>query len=197
MRCSNSWSIRKCKLNQHQHWFSPKLGKMKCLMTSRFSKDVRKVSYTLGIHLAISSKIENVHTLCPRIFHLGVYTLIPTQIIHKVCAREASLVVQWLRIHLSMQGTPFGSLIRESPTCHGAAEPVHHSYWVCILERENHNCPAHLLQLLKPACPGTRAPQQGKPLQPEACAPQLECSPCSPQLEKACVHQWRPSTAKA
>ncbi|KAJ8791723.1 hypothetical protein J1605_020445 [Eschrichtius robustus] len=40
----------------------------------------------------------------------------------------ASLVAQWLRIHLPMQGTRVRALAREDPTCHGAAEPVCHNY---------------------------------------------------------------------
>ena len=39
-----------------------------------------------------------------------------------------SLVVQWLRIHLPMQGTWVQSLVREDPTCHGATKPVRHNY---------------------------------------------------------------------
>ena len=39
-----------------------------------------------------------------------------------------SLVAQWLRIHLPMQGTRVRSLIQEDPTCHGAAKPVRHNY---------------------------------------------------------------------
>ena len=38
----------------------------------------------------------------------------------------ASLVVQWLRIRLPMQGTRVRALVREDPTCHGAAGPVSH-----------------------------------------------------------------------
>ena len=34
-----------------------------------------------------------------------------------------SLVVQWLRIHLPVQGTQVQSLVREDPTCHRAAKP--------------------------------------------------------------------------
>ena len=37
---------------------------------------------------------------------------------------ETSLVVQWLRIHLAMQGTQARSLVQEDPTCWEAAEPV-------------------------------------------------------------------------
>ena len=57
-------------------------------------------------------------------------------------------------------------------------------------------CRAHMPQLLSPYVPRALAPQQEKPLQGEACALQLESSPCLLQLEKVCVQQWRPSTAK-
>ena len=50
-----------------------------------------------------------------------------------------SLVVQWLRIHLPMQGTRVRALVREDPTCRGATGPVCHNYW------------ARVPQLLKPA----------------------------------------------
>ena len=40
----------------------------------------------------------------------------------------ASLVAQWLRIRLPMQGTRVQVLVREDPTCHGATKPVRHNY---------------------------------------------------------------------
>ena len=40
----------------------------------------------------------------------------------------ASLVAQWLRIRLPMQGTPVRALVREDPTCRGAPKPVRHNY---------------------------------------------------------------------
>ena len=40
----------------------------------------------------------------------------------------ASLVAQWLRIHLPMQGTQVRSLVRENPTCRRATKPMHHNY---------------------------------------------------------------------
>ena len=43
----------------------------------------------------------------------------------------ASLVVQWLRICLPMQGTRVRALVWEDPTCHGATGPVSHNYWAC------------------------------------------------------------------
>ena len=39
-----------------------------------------------------------------------------------------SLVVQWLRICLPVQGTQVRALVREDPTCRGAAKPLRHNY---------------------------------------------------------------------
>ena len=39
-----------------------------------------------------------------------------------------SLVTQWLRIHLPMQGTQVRALVQEDPTCRGATKPVCHNY---------------------------------------------------------------------
>ena len=40
----------------------------------------------------------------------------------------ASLVAQWLRICLPMQGTRVRALVWEGPTYRGAARPVSHNY---------------------------------------------------------------------
>ena len=40
----------------------------------------------------------------------------------------ASLVAQWLRIRLPMQGTRVRALVWEDPTCRGAAGPVSYDY---------------------------------------------------------------------
>ena len=52
---------------------------------------------------------------------------------------RASLVAQWLRIPLPMQGTRVPSLVRENPTCRGATKPMRHNYWACTLEAASHN----------------------------------------------------------
>ena len=44
---------------------------------------------------------------------------------------RASLVAQWLRVCLLMQGTRVRALVWEDPTCRGAAGPVSHNYWAC------------------------------------------------------------------
>ncbi|KAJ8783985.1 hypothetical protein J1605_009028 [Eschrichtius robustus] len=41
---------------------------------------------------------------------------------------RASLVAQWLRIRLPMQGTRVQALVREDSTCCGATKPVYHNY---------------------------------------------------------------------
>ena len=42
--------------------------------------------------------------------------------------KRASLVVQWLRVCLPVQGTRVRALVWEDPACRGAAGPVSHSY---------------------------------------------------------------------
>ena len=70
-----------------------------------------------------------------------------------VCSKYtiwASLVAQWLRIHLPMQGTRVQSLVQEDPRCRGATKPVCCNYWACALELASHNYWACAPQLLKP-----------------------------------------------
>ena len=57
-------------------------------------------------------------------YHL---TLVRMAIIKKSTNR-ASLVAQWLRICLLMQGTRVRALVWEDPTCQGATGPVSHNY---------------------------------------------------------------------
>ena len=40
----------------------------------------------------------------------------------------ASLVVQWLRIHLPMQETQVRALVWEDSMCHGTTKPMGHNY---------------------------------------------------------------------
>ena len=51
------------------------------------------------------------------------------QVVTLKCSEKGtSLVVQWLRICLPMQGTQVRSLVREDPTCHRATKPTSHNY---------------------------------------------------------------------
>ena len=67
-------------------------------------------------------------------------------------------MAQWLRIRLPLQGTSVRALVQEDPTCRGVTtEPALKSPRATTTE----------------ACtPRARAPQQEKPPQCEACAPQ-------------------------
>ena len=78
---------------------------------------------------------------------MHTYTHTQTYIyILKMKSFWASLVAQWLRIRLPMQGTQVQSLVQEDPTCRGATEPM------CHTTTEAH-------------APRARAPQQEKPPQ--------------------------------
>ena len=105
-------------------------------------------------------------------------------------SKGTSLVAQWLRIRLSMQGTWVRSLAWEDPTCHGATKPASHNYWARV---------PHLLSpratTAEARTPRAHALQQEKPLQWEARTLQWRVAPLSPQLEKARVQQGRPSAA--
>ena len=47
---------------------------------------------------------------------------------NKISLNRTSLVAQWLRICLPMQGTWVRALIWVDPTCRGATKPVRHNY---------------------------------------------------------------------
>ena len=57
---------------------------------------------------------------------------IPSWVSLKIHHLGASLVAQWLRICLPMQGTWVRALVWEDPTCRGATRPVSHNYWACV-----------------------------------------------------------------
>ena len=69
----------------------------------------------------------------------------------------ASLVAQWLKICLLMQGTRVRALVWEDPTCRRTTRPVSHNYWACTS--------------------GACAPQQERPRQWEARAPRWRVAP--------------------
>ena len=87
-----------------------------------------------------------------------------------------------------------------------------HDHLKCKVNRESRTFPGGSVVKTLPANAGdtnpwsrkipqasgqlTHALQQEQPLQWEACPPQLDSRPCSPQLEKICAQQRRPRTAK-
>ena len=61
----------------------------------------------------------------PAIPLLGIY---PEKTIIQKDTCRASLVAQWLRVRLPMQGTRVRALVREDPTCRRATKLVRHNY---------------------------------------------------------------------
>ena len=136
----------------------------------------------MGIQELLPSTNGSIHWSAPRELLLTINI--------KIRATGTSLVAQWLRIRLPTQGTWVWALVWEDPTCHGAAKPMRHNYWACALEPASHNCWARVPQLLKPARlePVLRSKRSPRTA--------MQSSPCSPQLQKACMQQRRPNAAK-
>ena len=102
-----------------------------------------------GERIDISTNSVGTIWICMQNMSLS-FILTPYIKINSKWITETSLVAQWLRIHLPMQGTWVRSQVQEDPTCHGATKLVHHNYWACTLEPAGHNYWARVPQLLKP-----------------------------------------------
>ena len=99
-----------------------------------------------------------------------------------------SVVAQWLRIRLPMQGTRVQSLVREDPTCRGATKSMCHNYWACALEPASHN---YWSPRAYSPCSATReATSMRSP------RTTMKSSLRLPQLEKAHAQQRRTIAAK-
>ena len=133
------------------------------------------------------------HFWCPRIFSLVFYSKFPLPL-------RLSGLPWWLsgkKSACQCRRHGFDPWSRKIPHTMEPLSPtklMSHNCWACALELGNHNYRAHVLQLLKPVRPRAGAPQQEKPPQREASAPQPGvASPSSPQRK---AHTARPSTAK-
>ena len=129
--------------------------------------------------LTISHRFWNiVHYFCSvqNTFKFSLLLSLTCGLFKSVLLSWASLVAQWLRICLSMQGTWVWALVREDPTCRGAGKPVRHNYRACALEPTSHNYWAHM--------PRACALQQEKPSQWEARAPQWRVAPARRNYRK-------------
>ena len=111
---------------------------------------------------------------------LSLYTITVTI---SVWQNRTSLVVQWLRICLPMQGTQVQSLVQEDSTCCQATKPP----LSCDLQLLS---PRAATEALEPMLHNKRSYHSEKLLHHN------QSSPCLPQLGKAHAQQQRPSTAK-
>lgn len=97
---------------------------------------------------------------------------------------KTSLMVQWVRIHLPLQGTQDQYLVWEDSTCRTAAKPACYNYW-SLRSR------THALQTLEAHVPRACDPQQEKPPQWEAReyqrrAAQLEKAHTATEIQRSC-----------
>ena len=76
-------------------------------------------------------------------------------------------MVQWLRVHLPIQGMQVRALVREDPTCHGGTKQLSS----CVPRLLSLRSRAHEPQLLSLHATTTEAHM------PRACAPQQEKPP--------------------
>ena len=95
-----------------------------------------------------------------------------------------SLVVQWLRVRLPMQGTRVRSLFQEDPTCLGATKPASHNYW------------ARVPQLLKPVRLEPTLRNKEKPPQWETRTPQWGVAPTRRNYRKPACSNKDPMQSK-
>ena len=102
----------------------------------------------------------------------------------KVGLVGTSLVAQWLRIRLPMQGTRVRALVWEDPTCRMTTKPACHNYWACPLEPMSHNYCSPRATTTEAHVPRAPAPQQEKPPQWEALAPQWRVAPAHHNYRK-------------
>ena len=98
---------------------------------------------------------------------------------------------KWTLFKISLRGFPGGSVVKSRPTSAGDTGSIPYLGTSHILQMSpwpqlwNLCSRAQEPQLWKAMHRIACAPQQEKPPQWEAHAPQLESSPCSPQLEKS------------
>ena len=93
---------------------------------------------TYSIVFLVYCKVIQLYTHTPTHTHTYTQVIRQTFVVYNTHAQitfsllnshpRASLLVQWLGIHLVMQGTRVQSQVREDPTCHGATKPLHHNY---------------------------------------------------------------------
>ena len=130
--------------------------------------------------------INQICIQCPSFFkfelpfknkkNLRMTSISYTVVTHLKIQLRASLVAQWLRICLPMQGTRVRALVWEDPTCHGATRPVSYN----LLS----------LRVWSP-CSATR---EAATVRGPRTA--MKRGPHLPQLEKALAQKRGPNTAK-
>ena len=118
---------------------------------------------------------QNISYLLPCVFNYP-YT-VPLRKHNLKCNLSwASLVAQWLRVCLPMQGTWVRALVWEDPTCRRATGPVSHNCWA--------------------SASGACAPQQERPRQWEVRTPRWRVAPARRNWRKPSHRNEDPTQPK-
>ena len=88
------------------------------------TKSVRFQSFSKWHSCKLNNHRTNLQNSSGEISHPAFLVIFALFI--KKCSFGASLVAQWLRVCLPMQGAWVRDPVREDPTCRGAAGPVSH-----------------------------------------------------------------------
>ena len=115
------------KIEKMQEMFNKDLEELKNKQTEMNNTITEMKNTPEGINSRITEAEERVSDLEDR---MAEFTAVEQNKEKRMKRNEdrTSLVAQWLRICLPMQGTQVRALVREDPTCRGATKPVHHNY---------------------------------------------------------------------
>ena len=109
-------------INKAKTWFFEKINRTdkplaRLIKKKREKTQINRIRNEKGEVTTVTTEIQRIM----RDYYKQLYS-------NKIDNLGASLVAQWLRICLLMQGTRVRALVWEDPTCHGATGPVSHSY---------------------------------------------------------------------
>ena len=91
----------------------------------------------------------------------------------------------------AMQGTLVWPLVQKGPTCWRAAEPMRNNNEPALWSLQATTCYRYWSLSTWTLCSVTREATSMRRLHTT-----MKSSPCSAQLKKACMQQWRPTTVK-
>ena len=112
-------SVTIIQFNKEVMPFTDDLVKLQTLLKSKMEVKQRKTSSNIHVGTTFICQLQ----------WLWKGELGKNQLKHSIRINcRASLVAQWLRILLPMQGTRVQALLREDPTCRRATKPVRHNY---------------------------------------------------------------------
>ena len=92
-------------------------------------KDWGLILAFLMTHVFMQTQLDLLQAILHRHWIRGKYLCHGMILFSKVVSKWTSLVVQWMRICLPLQGTRVWFLVWEDPTCRGATEPVSCNCW--------------------------------------------------------------------